>query len=90
MLQETLGDVGWTRGLIAADSKVRPKALVRNIAIMHRKADLAIAEGPEEAVVKKINELAAEAKAHGEQVGNYCKRTRQRDRYPEGLVVSNT
>ena len=49
--------------------------------------DLAIVEGPEEAVVKKINELAAEAKEHGEQVGIIAT-DETKDRYPEGLVVS--
>ena len=69
MLQETLGDVRMDKGLIAADSKVRPKAPGMKYRHYAPKADLAIVEGPEEAVVKKINELAAEAKAHGEQVG---------------------
>ena len=82
MLQETLGDVRMDKGLIAADSKVRMK--YRHYA---PKADLAIVEGPEEAVVKKINELAAEAKAHGEQVGIIAT-DETKDRYPEGLVVS--
>ena len=66
MLQETLGDVRMDKGLIAADSKVRPKAPGMKYRHYAPKADLAIVEGPEEAVVKKINELAAEAKAHGE------------------------
>ena len=51
------------------------------------KADLAIVEGTEEAVVKKINELAAKAKARGEQVGIIAT-DETKDRYPEGLVVS--
>ena len=87
MLQETLGDVRMDKGLIAADSKVRPKAPGMKYRHYAPKADLAIVEGPEEAVVKKINELAAEAKAHGEQVGNIAT-DETKDRYPEGLVVS--
>lgn len=75
------------KGLIAADSKVRPKAPGMKYRHYAPKADLAIVEGPEEAVVKKINELAAEAKAHGEQVGIIAT-DETKDRYPEGLVVS--
>lgn len=46
------------------------------------KADLAIVEGPEEAVVKKINELAAEAKVHGDRL-ELLQRTRQRTDIPK-------
>ena len=87
MLQETLGDVRMDKGLIAADSKVHPKAPGMKYRHYAPKADLAIVEGPEEAVVKKINELAAEAKVHGEQVGIIAT-DETKDRYPEGLVVS--
>ena len=69
MLQKTLGDVRMDKGLIASDSKVRPKAPGMKYRHYAPKADLAIVEGSQEAVVKKINELAAEAKAHGELVG---------------------
>ena len=82
MLQETLGDVRMDKGLIASDSKVRPKAPGMKYRHYAPKADLAIVEGPEEAVVKKINELAAEAKAHGEQVGIIAT-DETKDRYPE-------
>ena len=87
MLRETLGDVRMDKGLIAADSKVRPKAPGMKYRHYAPKADLAIVEGTEEAVVKKINELAAEAKARGEQVGIIAT-DETKDRYPEGLVVS--
>ena len=87
MLQETLGDVRMDKGLIAADSKVRPKAPGMKYRHYAPKADLAIVEGTEEAVVKKINELAAKAKARGEQVGIIAT-DETKDRYPEGLVVS--
>lgn len=66
---------------------MRPKAPGMKYRHYAPKADLAIVEGPEEAVVKKINELAAEAKAHGEQVGIIAT-DETKDRYPEGLVVS--
>ena len=87
MLRETLGDVRMDKGLIAADSKVRPKAPGMKYRHYAPKADLAIVEGTEEAVVKKINELAAKAKARGEQVGIIAT-DETKDRYPEGLVVS--
>ena len=87
MLQETLGDVRMDKGLIASDSKVRPKAPGMKYRHYAPKADLAIVEGSQEAVVKKINELAAEAKAHGELVGIIAT-DETKDRYQEGLVVS--
>ena len=61
---------------------MRPKAPGMKYRHYAPKADLAIVEGPEEAVVKKINELAAEAKAHGEQVGIIAT-DETKDRYPE-------
>lgn len=87
MLQDTLGDVRMDKGLIAADSKVRPKAPGMKYRHYAPKADLAIVEGSEEVVVAKINQLAAEAKARGEQVGIIAT-DETKDRYPEGLVVS--
>ena len=87
MLQDTLGDVRMDKGLIAADSKVRPKAPGMKYRHYAPKADLAIVEGSEEAVVAKINQLAAEANARGEQVGIIAT-DETKDRYPEGLVVS--
>ena len=87
MLQKTLGDVRMDKGLIASDSKVRPKAPGMKYRHYAPKADLAIVEGSQEAVVKKINELAAEAKAHGELVGIIAT-DETKDRYQEGLVVS--
>ena len=87
MLQDTLGDVRMDKGLIAADSKVRPKAPGMKYRHYAPKADLAIVEGSEEAVVAKINQLAAEAKARGEQVGIIAT-DETKDMYPEGLVVS--
>ena len=70
-----------------SESSQAPKAPGMKYRHYAPKADLAIVEGPEEAVVKKINELAAEAKAHGEQVGIIAT-DETKDRYPEGLVVS--
>ena len=87
MLQETLGDVRMDKGLIAADSKVRPKAPGMKYRHYAPKADLAIVEGAQEAVIDKINQLAAQAKEHGEQVGIIAT-DETKDRYPEGLVVS--
>ena len=75
------------KGLIAADSKVRPKAPGMKYRHYAPKADLAIVEGAQEAVIDKINQLAAQAKEHGEQVGIIAT-DETKDRYPEGLVVS--
>ena len=88
MFEEVIGgvriDPAITEGV---KSGVVPKAPGMKYRHYAPKADLAIVEGPEEAVVKKINELAAEAKAHGEQVGIIAT-DETKDRYPEGLVVS--
>ena len=88
MLRETVGEVGIDPAILGpVSADVRPKAPGMKYRHYAPKADLAIVEGPEEAVVKKINELAAEAKAHGEQVGIIAT-DETKDRYPEGLVVS--
>ena len=88
MIEEVVGQVEIDPAILhkpTADFK--PKAPGMKYRHYAPKADLAIVEGPEEAVVKKINELAAEAKAHGEQVGIIAT-DETKDRYPEGLVVS--
>ena len=87
MLEEVIGVVSVDETILGSESSQAPKAPGMKYRHYAPKADLAIVEGPEEAVVKKINELAAEAKAHGEQVGIIAT-DETKDRYPEGLVVS--
>lgn len=87
MLEEVIGVVSVDETILGSESSQAPKAPGMKYRHYAPKADLAIVEGPEEAVVKKINELAAEAKAHGEQVGIIAT-DETKDRYPEGMVVS--
>ncbi|MBS6397954.1 MAG: threonylcarbamoyl-AMP synthase [Clostridiales bacterium] len=61
MVQAVLGEAQIDRGLIAADSGIRPKAPGMKYRHYAPKADLRIVEGPMEQVVAYINERAAEA-----------------------------
>lgn len=87
MLQETLGEVRMDKGLIAPDSKVRPKAPGMKYRHYAPKADLAVVEGPQEKVIETINRLAQQAAENGEQVGIIATEE-TKDRYSTGLVVS--
>ena len=87
MLQETLGEVRMDKGLIAPDSKVRPKAPGMKYRHYAPKADLAIVEGDTGAVVKKISEFAAEAEKNGLKVGIIAT-DETKDRYQSGIVKS--
>ena len=69
MLQETLGDVRMDKGLIAADSKIRPKAPGMKYRHYAPKADLTIIEGPLEKVTAEINKRAKEKSRAGYKVG---------------------
>ena len=80
MLQETLGDVRMDKGLIAADSKVRPKAPGMKYRHYAPKADLKIVEGPMEQVISYINEQAEKGRT-----GIICTEE-TRSRYPKGDI----
>lgn len=69
MLQETLGDVRMDRGLLITDSRVHPKAPGMKYRHYAPKAELAVVEGPEDAVVAYINRAAGEAAARGIRTG---------------------
>ena len=69
MLQETLGDVRMDKGLIASDSKVRPKAPGMKYRHYAPRASLTIVEGREDKVIDRINELARAGEAAGEKIG---------------------
>lgn len=66
MLQSVIGTVEMDKGLIAADSSVRPKAPGMKYKHYAPKAELVIIEGKAGTVVDKINKLIAE----GEKKGN--------------------
>lgn len=69
MLQETLGDVRMDKGLIAADSKIRPKAPGMKYRHYAPKGQLTLVEGDKDKVIAKINELVREKKEEGYKVG---------------------
>ena len=70
MLQETLGcEVRMDRGLLITDSSVHPKAPGMKYRHYAPKADLAIIEGPEDAVIRYISRAAASAEAEGKKTG---------------------
>lgn len=85
MLQETLGEVRMDKGLIQPDSGIRPKAPGMKYRHYAPKADLAIVEGPEDAVVEYINRNTAKAEAEGMQVGIIAAQETV-SRYPRGIV----
>lgn len=69
MLRGVLGSVELDRGLIAADSKIRPKAPGMKYRHYAPKAELIIVEGPAERVREKINSLVHEQLARGRKAG---------------------
>lgn len=87
MLRETLGEVKMDKGLLITDSTVRPKAPGMKYRHYAPKADLAIVEGPTEAVVKAIGHLALEAEKCGQQVGIIAT-DETMEQYPAGIIKS--
>lgn len=87
MIREVLGDVRMDKGLLITDSSVRPKAPGMKYRHYAPQADLTIVEGKMDAVVRVINEFAAEAAAQGRQVGIIAT-DETRDKYPLGVVKS--
>ena len=85
MLQDTLGEVRMDKGLIAADSGVKPKAPGMKYRHYAPKADLAVVEGDAEAVTQKIRMLAEEAQNRGQRVGIIAV-SETKDSYPTGIV----
>lgn len=85
MLKEVLGDVRMDKGLIKPDSGIRPKAPGMKYRHYAPKADLAIVEGPTEAVIKAINQFVKEDAANGLQSGIIATEETI-SQYPEGIV----
>lgn len=86
MLEEVVGEVQIDKGL-AADAKTPPKAPGMKYRHYAPKAELIIVEGPSEAVVQKINELAKENEAKGISTG-IIGTEETYSCYPIGLVKS--
>lgn len=87
MLQETLGEVRMDKGIITADSEVRPKAPGMKYRHYAPKADLFIVEGEETAVVDTISRLALDAQKAGTTAGIIAT-DETKEKYPAGIVKS--
>ena len=87
MLKEVLGEVRMDRGLLITDKNIHPKAPGMKYRHYAPRAELSIVEGPEEAVVARINELAEKAAANGGQAGIIAA-DETAERYRTGIVRS--
>lgn len=92
MLKEVLGTVRIDPGILDANAGkgIRPKAPGMRYRHYAPRCQLTIVEGGEEAVVRKINELAKEARAAGKKVGVIAAdRTAGRYRADDVRVIGN-
>ena len=87
MMEAVIGPLEVDKAIIAPDSGVKPKAPGMKYRHYAPRADLAVVEGPTEAVIAAINQLAEEAEAEGKRVGIIAT-DETKDRYPKGLVLS--
>ena len=85
MVSRVIGQVQMDRGLIQADSKVKPKAPGMKYRHYAPKADLTVVEGSPEAVQEKICALVDEKIKAGEKVGVIATEESMQA-YPEGIV----
>ena len=69
MLEEVLGSVSTDRTILDASSDVRPRAPGMKYRHYAPQGDLAIVEGEPDKVVRRINELCAEAAGQGKKTG---------------------
>ncbi|MGI6069146.1 MAG: L-threonylcarbamoyladenylate synthase [Blautia sp.] len=84
-LKAVLGEVRMDRGLLITDEKIHPKAPGMKYRHYAPKAELTILEGSMELVVKRMNQLAEEAKSRGQKVGIICTEE-TRPRYSAGII----
>lgn len=85
MIEKVIGEVQMDKGLIASDSKVKPKAPGMKYRHYAPKADLLVVEGKETAVQQKIRELVHEKISEGCLVGVIAAEESIKA-YPEGIV----
>ena len=85
MVRRVIGQVQMDRGLIQADSKVKPKAPGMKYRHYAPKADLTVVEGSPKAVQEKICALVEEKIRAGEKVGVIATEESIKA-YPEGIV----
>ena len=69
MLKKAIGEVTVDKAIISPESGLKPKAPGMKYRHYAPKAELTIVEGSTEAVVRKINELAADCEAQGGHAG---------------------
>ncbi|MGI6010757.1 MAG: L-threonylcarbamoyladenylate synthase [Ruminococcus sp.] len=86
-LREILGEVRMDQGLIADDSRVRPKAPGMKYRHYAPKGSLLVVEGQQDKVIDKIRELAEEKMAAGYTVG-IIGTDESVGKYPRGIVKS--
>lgn len=87
MMEKVIGPVRTDPGLIAADSKVRPKAPGMKYRHYAPKAEMTVVEGEAGAVQEEIRQLAAEKIRQGLRVGIIAT-DESASCYPEGIVKS--
>ncbi|MBS6195114.1 MAG: threonylcarbamoyl-AMP synthase [Clostridiales bacterium] len=87
MLEKVIGPVQLDKGLIASDSKIRPKAPGMKYRHYAPKAELVVVEGKPEAVQAKIRQLTQEKMEAGFQVGIIAT-DESLSAYPMGIVKS--
>lgn len=85
MIEQVIGEVRIDKGLIASDSKVKPKAPGMKYRHYAPKADLLVVEGKEAAVQQKIRELVHEKISEGCLAGVIAAEE-SIGAYPEGIV----
>ncbi len=86
-LEEILGSVELDPGLLKETEHVRPKAPGMRYKHYAPKADLSIVEGPRDAVVDRIRQLAKMNLQQGKRVGIICTEE-TREQYREGEILS--
>ncbi|MDD3279135.1 MAG: L-threonylcarbamoyladenylate synthase [Lachnospiraceae bacterium] len=87
MLAKIIGQVRMDPGILAADSKTRPKAPGMRYKHYAPKADLVIVEGDLAPVIEKINSLTEEKLRQGSKVGIICTEE-TKTCYPKGVLKS--
>lgn len=87
MLEAVIGEVQIDPGILAADSKIRPKAPGMRYRHYAPHGDLAIVEGSMEDVIQKINDLVRIRTSEGKKAGVICT-DETFSRYSRGKIKS--
>ncbi len=87
MLEKVIGEVRVDPGLIAADSRLKPKAPGMKYKHYAPKADLVLVDGEKNLVVAKINQLVEDRLGEEKKVGIIATEE-TKDFYKKGIVLS--